>query len=166
MRALHNWWQQTVWREVRIQRWTSKENRSSLATHKININKSRFIAKYNDFVLSWRKGPFALGGIPPGYRATRYPAGILGGKPAVKPLASCKWVTDFSLETRYLLMLFVILQDDDNDKESTGVCGCSRHYTEKRNDVGELCTLVRGRIVPLGPRIFRICQNFTSAVCA
>ena len=63
-------------------------------------------------------------------------------------------------------MLFVILQDDDNDKESNGVCGCSRHYTEKRNEVGELCTLVRGRIVPLGPRIFRIGQNFTSAVCA
>ena len=51
-------------------------------------------------------------------------------------------------------MLFVILQDDDKDKESNGVCGCSRHYTEKRNDVGELCTLVRARIVPLGPRLF------------
>ena len=49
-------------------------------------------------------------------------------------------------------MLFVILQDDD--KESNGVFGCSRHYTEKRNNAGELCTLVRARIVPLGPRIF------------
>ena len=51
-------------------------------------------------------------------------------------------------------MLFVILQDDDKDKESNGVCGCSRHYTEKRNDVGELCTLVRALIVPIEPRIF------------
>ena len=59
-------------------------------------------------------------------------------------------------------MLFVILQDDDKDKESNGVCGCSRHYTEKRNDVGELCTLVR-RIVPIGPRIFRIIIRISQA---
>ena len=65
-------------------------------------------------------------------------------------------------------MLFVIFQDDNKDKESNGVCGCSRHYTAKRNDIGELYTIVRARIVglPLGPCIFRICQNFTSAVCA
>ena len=66
-------------------------------------------------------------------------------------------------------MLFVILQDDDKDKESNGVCGCSRHYTEKRNDVGELCTLVRARIVPIEPRIFeyvRISQaQFALVIC-
>ena len=57
-------------------------------------------------------------------------------------------------------MLFVILQDDDKDKESNGVCGCSRHYSEKRNDIGELYTLVRVRIVPLGPLIFPNMSEF------
>ena len=44
----------------------------------------------------------------------------------------------------------------------------ARHYTEKRNDVGELCTLVHARIVPLGQHFANrpLCQNFTSAVCA
>ena len=64
-----------------------------------------------------------------------------------KPLASCKLVTDFSLETRYLVSLFLILQNDDDDKDgrisANGVSGCTVHYTEKRNDIGEFCTLVR-----------------------
>ena len=123
------------------------------------VHRTWAVAEKND----WQFSNPRIDTVSAGYRAAhippKYVAFTLGGKPAVKPLASCKRVTDFSLETRYLLMLFVILQDDDNDKESNGMCGCSKHYNEKRNDVGELCTLVRARIVPLGPRI---CQNFTS----
>ena len=95
------------------------------------------------------KGPFTLGGIP----AVSARLGTLPSACCVyirretggKPLASCKWVTDFSLETRYLLLLFLILQNDD-DKDgrisANGVSGCTIHYTEKRNDVGEFCTIL------------------------
>ena len=45
------------------------------------------------------------------------------------------------------MLLFLILQNDDDEKEgrisAKGESGCTIHYTEKRNDVGEFCTLVR-----------------------
>ena len=45
------------------------------------------------------------------------------------------------------MLLFLILQNDNDDKEgrisANGESGCMIHYTEKRNDVGEFCTLVR-----------------------
>ena len=67
----------------------------------------------------------------------------LGGKPAGKLFASCKRVTVFSRETQYImLLLFVILRDDDDKEGRIGTNGMG-HYTEKRNDVGEFCTLVR-----------------------
>ena len=45
--------------------------------------------------------------------------------------------------------MFLILQNDDNDKEgrisTNGEAGCTIHYTEKQNDVGEFWTLTSAR---------------------
>ena len=72
------------------------------------------------------------------------------------------------------MLLFLILQNDDDEKEgrisAKGESGCTIHYTEKRNDVGEFCTLVRELEGSMGPTAMttdfsNICQILTSAVC-
>ena len=78
----------------------------------------------------------------------------------------------FLLETRYPLLLFVILQDDDDKEGRIGtkvMSGFTRHYTEKRNDVGEFCTLQCVRTIwhtAMTTVFSRICWTFTSTVCA
>ena len=67
-----------------------------------------------------------------------------------------------------VVKIFVILQDDLGDKEGRigTLTACARHYTERRNTVGEFCKLVRelyryecSQIFLILPQYVRISQT-------
>ena len=89
------------------------------------LGPSRYIYNY------YTKRYSALGG--------NFPFGMLIYITAEKRYDYANDFTDFSPETQYLLLLFVILPDENNEARigANDVSGCTGHYTEKRNDVGE-----------------------------
>ena len=115
------------------------------------------------------KGPFTLGGIP----AVSARRGTLPSTCCIyirretggKLLASCKWV--FTGNRISCIVIFTFAKRRRRwQRSANGVSGYTIHYTENRN-VGEFCILVPELWgLRLLLRIFRICQYFTSAVCA
>ena len=85
-----------------------------------------------------------------------------------KPLASCKWVTDVSLETGYLVLLFLILQNDDNKDARIRRAHQRRvwmhdtlHWeTEWCRRILHTCARTMGPTAITTD--FRICQNFST----